>query len=203
MTFPQDLSEHLAAMTKGIRQEAEKQSRGRNKKKRAEENSGGKQSDETIENLTNQGGLTGPTFLEGDDGVTVMENNSDETVQVTDAAGQGVLFVVLPEDTPDNRHISYETSLDDGVLWEPALGSGFRKTKVRINGEHPLMVKTFLDDEYEPHVREAMEYLIFALAVAEWNNVSGERAEIFEQLRRDVSSNLRALVHHLPAPDAE
>ena len=44
---------------------------------------------------------------------------------------------------------------------------------------------------------EGLEYLLFSLAVAEGNNTDLESADVFAQLRRDVSHNLRELVKHL------
>jgi hypothetical protein len=46
-----------------------------------------------------------------------------------------------------------------------------------------------------------MDLLLWAFAVAEQNNTNDELEPIFEDIRNEVSNNLRKLLRHVPDPE--
>lgn len=94
-------------------------------------------------------------------------------------------------------HITTADTLENGVLWEPTLGRG-NSAAVALNTGHPFYSKAYLPNKENSPVIQALDYLLWALAQAELNNINDETKDAFEEFRVEVSRNLKKLVADLP-----
>ena len=81
-------------------------------------------------------------------------------------------------------------------------GSGYR-IGVRINKHHDFFQKIYLRAAALGDTVDGIDFLLWAFAAAELNNSDPELASIFEDIREEISSNLRKLLKDTPAPTAE
>jgi hypothetical protein len=149
-------------------------------------------SNKTIESKIDE--IKTPTVKEADAkaGTAVITNASGEVrlkLSVSTAQHAGEIFV-QPVD-----------SILDGLLWEPAIVEG--KTSVRINKGHPYYSKVYVPNLTNGTTIQGMDALLWGLTNAEMNCVSDSTKRTFEELRFEVSRNLRKLVEDLPEPEVE
>lgn len=103
----------------------------------------------------------------------------------------------------------YVEAVDDirtGGLWEPALRSNTdsgHTTGVRLNKHHDFYQKVYQRAASDGHMVEGIDLLLWALSAAEQNHTNPELEPVFEDLREEVSANLRKLLRDvdLPAED--
>lgn len=108
---------------------------------------------------------------------------------------------IITNDKPGIAHIETAESLEHRVLWEPSLING--RPAVTLNAGHPFYTKAYIPNKENSVVIQALDFLLWALAQAEVNNLSEGSREAFEEFRIEVSKNLIKLVADLPdAPDA-
>lgn len=112
-----------------------------------------------------------------------------------------------PVDThvsPDSIHIEAVDTITSGDLWEPAMrsdaDSGF-VPGVRINKHHDFYLKIYQRAAASGYAVEGMDLLLWAFAVAEQNNITPELEPIFEDIRNEISTNLKKLLRDVPMPD--
>jgi len=112
----------------------------------------------------------------------------------------------VPVDTtadPRNIHVDAVDSITSGHLWEPSMrsaeGTGF-VPGVRINKHHDFYQKIYQRCVASGYAVEGMDLLLWAFAMAEQNNTSEELEPIFEDIREEVSSNLKRLLREVPLP---
>ena len=67
-----------------------------------------------------------------------------------------------------------------------------------MNTGHPFYTKAYLPNKANSPVVQALDYLLWALAQAELNNVNADNKDAFEEYRIEVSRNLKKLVADLP-----
>lgn len=120
--------------------------------------------------------------------VTVENNSGQSTAKLR----------IVTTDNPSELHISTASTLDNGVLWEAALVNG--NSGVLLNTGHPYYSKAYLPNKENSIVIQALDFLLWSLAQAEFNNVNDENKDAFEELRIEVSRNLKKLVADLPEP---
>lgn len=131
------------------------------------------------------------TDVNPDTGQASVENNSGQSV---------THFRIVTDSSPGTAHIDTADSLDNRVLWEPALING--KPGVTLNAGHPYYAKAYLPNKENTTVIQALDFMLWALAQAEVNNITNDSKEAFEEFRIDVSRNLLKLVADLPdAPE--
>ena len=126
-----------------------------------------------------------------------MTNNTGDAVPLTDEKGGPILSISVRE-VQQGAHVVEEDTLDDGVLWRPGVSKG--ESRVELNRSHDWYRKSYVPSLKESSDTEAVEYLLYALAVAELNNTNLLNDEWYDQFRVEVSRNLRKLVKHLPDP---
>jgi len=131
--------------------------------------------------------------------VTSVDANAG-TIEITNNAGRGQAQIEIVT-TPDTSQLHLDTSptLVNGVLWEPALING--GIGVRLNTGHPFYSRAYLPNKANTVVVQALDYLLWALAQAELNNVVAANELMFEEFRIEVARNLRRLVADLPEVD--
>lgn len=105
---------------------------------------------------------------------------------------------------PKNIYVEAVEDITSGNLWEPAMrsgdGTGF-VAGVRINKHHDFYQKIYQRAAASGYAVEGMDLLLWAFATAEQNNTSSELEPIFEDIRDEISSNLKRLLREVPLPD--
>lgn len=117
--------------------------------------------------------------------------------QITNNSGQLTAKIhIVTTNEPNAVHVATSDTLDNGVLWEASLVNG--GAGVTLNTGHPFYPKAYLPNKSNSVVIQAMDFLLWALAQAELNNVNDENKDAFEEFRIEVSRNLKKLVADLP-----
>ncbi|HEU5406517.1 MAG TPA: hypothetical protein VFU48_02040 [Nitrospira sp.] len=130
--------------------------------------------------------------------VTVVDSETDE-VEVTNSLGKSRLRLkILSANRPGEVYVQPVSSIDDGVLWEPALIDG--KKGVRINMGHPYYEKVYVPNLASGVTIQGMDSLLWALCIAELGTVIPATQQHFGELRYEVGRILRRLVAQLPEP---
>ena len=115
----------------------------------------------------------------------------------------------MPVDTnvdPKNIHVEAVENITSGDLWEPAMRSDAESgfvPGVRINKHHDYYQKIYQRAAASGYAVEGMDLLLWAFSVAEQNNTNDELEPIFEDIRDEISSNLKKLLRDVPLPDDE
>ena len=129
-----------------------------------------------------------------------------KTATLANNRGPSIRLRVPIETGVDPKSI-YVEAVDDitsGNLWEPAMrsgdGTGF-VAGVRINKHHDFYQKIYQRAAASGYAVEGMDLLLWAFATAEQNNTSSELEPIFEDIRDEISSNLKRLLREVPLPD--
>jgi hypothetical protein len=100
----------------------------------------------------------------------------------------------------------YVEAVDDitnGELWVPALrspGNSGHVPAVLLNKHHDFYQKIYKRASANGYAVEGMDLLLWAFAVAEQNNTNDELEPIFEDIRNEISNNLRKLLRNVPDP---
>lgn len=135
----------------------------------------------------------------------VNVDQASQTVTVSNNRG-GAIKLHIPINSNVSATSVYIEAVDDitsGHVWEPAMrssgGSGHR-VGVRINKHHDFFQKVYLRAASLGDTIDGIDFLLWAFAAAELNNSDPELASIFEDLREEISSNLRKLLKDTPAP---
>lgn len=132
-------------------------------------------------------------------------DTTGQIVTVNNNRGGGIKLHI-----PVNNNVSPSTvfieAVDDitsGHVWEPAMRSSSQsghRIGVRINKHHDFFQKVYLRTASLGDTVDGIDFLLWAFAAAELNNSDPELASIFEDLREEISSNLRRLLKDTPAP---
>lgn len=133
--------------------------------------------------------------------VSVLDKTTGE---IQTASTKATIRIVSPQDE-GSPNIRTATTLEHGVLWEPTLRTEEGTTgsiAVALNTGHPYYVKAYLPNKSNSPVIQALDYLLWALAQAEIDNMTDHTKDAFEEFRIVVSRNLKKLVADLPDPPA-
>ena len=106
--------------------------------------------------------------------------------------------------SPDTVHVDAVDSITTGELWQPAMrssGEVGHVSAVLLNKHHDFYQKIYQRAASNGFAVEGMDLLLWAFAVAEQNNTNAEMEPIFEDIRSEISSNLRKLLRNVPDPD--
>jgi hypothetical protein len=107
---------------------------------------------------------------------------------------------------PNNIYVEAVDNMTSGNLWEPAMRSGQNTgfvVGVRINKHHDFYQKIYQRAAASGYAVEGIDLLMWAFATAEQNNSNEELAPIFEDMRDEISSNLKRLLREVPLPDED
>lgn len=131
-----------------------------------------------------------------------------QTATVNNNHGHGITLH-LPVNSNVNPKSIFVETVDDitsGHVWEPAIRSANQSghhVGVRINKHHDFFQKVYLRAGSQGYTLDGIDYLLWAFASAEINNSNHELTPIFEELRDEISLNLKRLLKDTPAPTAE
>ena len=129
-----------------------------------------------------------------------------KTATLSNNRGPSIKLRVPVETNVDPKSIYVEAvdNITSGNLWEPAMrsspGSGFVPS-VRINKHHDFYQKIYKRAAASGYAVEGIDLLMWAFAIAEQNNTNDELEPIFEDMREEISSNLKRLLREVPLPD--
>ncbi|WP_039966369.1 ATP-binding protein [Roseobacter sp. MED193] len=106
--------------------------------------------------------------------------------------------------SPDYVHVEAVESINSGELWQPAFrstGNDGHVPSVLLNKHHDYYQKIYQRAAANGYAVEGMDLLLWAFAAAEQNNTNDELEPIFEDIRTEISNNLRKLLRNLPDPE--
>jgi len=135
--------------------------------------------------------------------VEVDASSQEVTVNNNRGAGIRLNIPVNNNVDPDRAFIEAVDDITSGHVWEPAMrsiGSSGHRIGVRINRHHDFYQKIYLRAAALGDAVEGIDFLLWAFAAAEQNNSDPELASMFEDIRDEISSNLRKLLKETPAP---
>lgn len=138
----------------------------------------------------------------GDLATARVENINPEgnEADVTNKYGKTRLKIKISDQRkPGELHVQPVDSIDDGLLWEPAIITG--NQGVSINTGHPYYHKVYMPNRQSGVTIQGLDSLIWALGSAELGTVSETTQKHFNEMRYEVSRILRALVADLPDPE--
>jgi len=131
-------------------------------------------------------------------GTATLSNNRGPSIRLKVPVDTGV--------DPKSIYVEAVESITTGNLWEPSMrsspGTGF-VSGVRINKHHDFYQKIYQRAAASGYAVEGMDLLLWAFATAEQNNTNEELEPIFEDIRDEISSNLKRLLREVPLPDEE
>ncbi|NMB71336.1 MAG: ATP-binding protein [Bacteroidales bacterium] len=131
---------------------------------------------------------------------STIEVIDKDVVSVKNNSGTVVLKLkVMDSASSEKVCVNPVESLDDGLLWEPALINEHHA--VRINKGHPYYHKVYIPNLNSGVLVQGMDSLLWALAEAELSTINEATKRHFEELRYEVSRILRKLVEDLPEPE--
>ncbi len=124
--------------------------------------------------------------------------------KVSNNKGQGIkiLTPVQSNVDPDNLFVSPVDGLPSGALWEPFLTSptdANHSTGVHLNTQHDFYSKIYSQGTSGVSI-EGLDLLLWALAAAEHQNTDAELKIMWEDIRDEVSSNLKKLLRSIDLP---
>ena len=131
--------------------------------------------------------------------VNVVDPNTGECI-VQNPNGQfRIKLPVGPASKPGEVYVRAVDSIDNGLLFEPALIE--RHRAVQINRSHPYYSKVYVPNLNKSVLVQGMDSLLWALAIAELTAYHDETAEHFKDMRFELSRILSKLVEGLPDPE--
>lgn len=125
---------------------------------------------------------------------------------VTNNRGRGIKILTPIENnvSPDKLYVNPVDSLPNGSLWEPCLTSAKddnHSTGIHLNKQHDFYTKIYSQAKSGASV-EGLDLLLWALGAAEHKNTDPELNEMWEDIREEVSSNLRKLLRTIDLPSS-
>lgn len=131
--------------------------------------------------------------------VTVVDPSAGD-VEVKNKSGTVRLKLKVGDSlVPGQVCVEPAESLDDGMLWAPAIIDEHHA--VRVNTGHPYYHKVYVPNLSSDVTVQGMDSLLWALVEAELGTINEATKTHFEELRFEVSRLLRKLVEDLPEPE--
>jgi hypothetical protein len=137
--------------------------------------------------------------------VTGADVNS-QTAEINNNRGQKIRIKAPVQNyvSADSIHVEAVTSITNGHLWEFAYrstGSAEHVPGVLLNKHHDFYQKIYQRAAANGYAVEGMDLLLYAFAMAEQNNTDPELEPVFEDIREEISANLRKLLRNVPDPE--
>ncbi|MEJ3597558.1 ATP-binding protein [Pseudomonas bubulae] len=193
--FHPDLEEGLKELLQPIYREAEKRARRQNR-----EQTNVRQIDHTSANKniadTSSASKAQVTSVDTTTQSAVISNNMGLKIKLKLAVQSNV--------SPDTVYVDAVEDINTGELWQPALrsaGDSGHMPAVLLNKHHDFYQKIYKRAASNGFAVEGMDLLLWAFAAAEQNNTNEELEPIFEDIRSEISNNLRKLLRNVADPD--
>ncbi|MGR3272384.1 ATP-binding protein [Thalassococcus profundi] len=128
-----------------------------------------------------------------------------QTVEVNNKRGVKIRIKVPVQEhvNPESIYVEAVTTITSGHLFEPAYrspGVSDHVPGVLLNKHHDFYQKIYQRAAASGYAVEGMDLLLYAFAMAEQNNTDPELEPVFEDIREEISSNLKKLLRNLPDP---
>tara|TARA_Y100001951_G_scaffold104648_1_gene116976 strand:- start:5010 stop:6656 length:1647 start_codon:yes stop_codon:yes gene_type:complete len=195
--FDPGLEDHLKKLLQPVRREAQNRYRRTSEKQAAKNNVDHKSSNNNISG-TPSAKKPGVTSVDLENGTGVVANNHGPKITIKAPVQNGV--------DAESIHVEAVEDIHSGALYEPTLrstGDSGHIAAVRINRRHDFYQKIYQRARKSGFAVQGMDLLLWAFAVAEQNNTNEELDTVFEDLREEVSGNLRKLLRDLDVPDVD
>jgi hypothetical protein len=193
--FHPDLEDGLRVLLQPIYREA-----GRRYRRQSRDNANTNNIDHTSANKniaeTTNASKPHVTSVDQDTQSATISNNMGAKIKLRLAIQSNV--------SPDTIHVDAVENITNGELWQPAFRSAGESgyvPAVLLNKHHDFYQKIYLRAAANGFAVEGMDLLLWAFAVAEQNNTNEELEPIFEDIRNEISNNLRKLLRNVPDPD--
>lgn len=129
------------------------------------------------------------------------------TAVVSNNKGSGIKILTPIESNvnPSTLFVSPVDGIPSGALWEPCLNSETdtnHSTGVHLNKQHDFYIKVYSQATSGISI-EGLDLLIWALSAAEHKNTDQELANMWEDIRDEVSSNLKKLLRSIDMPTSQ
>jgi hypothetical protein len=130
----------------------------------------------------------------------VVTDEKTGTSRVENQFGTAHLKIpILPITASGECFVVPVSEIQDGMLWEPALVEG--RKAVKINTSHDYYRKVYLTNADSSITIQGIDFLLWAMGIAELNTVTDSSKRQHEQLRFEVSRILRILTEDMPEPN--
>jgi len=134
-------------------------------------------------------------------------NAATQTAEINNNRGQRIKIKAPVQNnvSPETIHVEAVTTITNGHLWEPAYRSSGTEDYVPgvlLNKHHDFYQKIYQRAAANGFAVEGMDLLLYAFAMAEQNNTDPELEPVFEDIREEISSNLRKLLRNVPEVEA-
>ena len=132
-------------------------------------------------------------------------NAQNSEANITNTRGQKITIKSPIQNSVNSDTVSVEAvdTITDGTLWNHALrsaGDAGHVPSVLINKHHDFYQKVYARSFGNGYAIQGMDLLFWALASVELNYSSDNNEAIFEDIREEVSSNLRKLLANVELP---
>ena len=128
-------------------------------------------------------------------GSAIVSNNKGDGIRILTPVESNV--------SPDKLFVSAVDGISSGALWEPCLTSesdSHHSTGVHLNKQHDFYGKIYSQSNSGVSI-EGLDLLLWALAAAEHKNTDRELSYMWEDIREEVSSNLKKLLRSIELPN--
>lgn len=131
----------------------------------------------------------------------VITDEAQSEIQITNPQGtfKHKITIISQLAKPGQYRVIPVESLDDGILWNPCISEG--KLAVEINQGHPYYQKIYYPVLKQNVMVTGMDALLWALSEAELSTMNDNTKEQYEDMRYEVSRNLKKLIVDLPEPE--
>ncbi|WP_306258418.1 ATP-binding protein [Pararhizobium sp. IMCC21322] len=195
--FDPALEAHLKERLTPVRREAQNRYRRKNKEDTANNEINHSGSNNNIAG-TQSTKKPGVTSVDVDGGTGIVSNNHGTGITIKSPVQNNV--------DPKSIHVEAVDDINSGELYEPTLrstGNSGHVPAVRINKHHDFYQKIYQRAAGGGFAVQGMDLLLWAFAVAEQNNTNEDLDAVFEDLRDEVSGNLKKLLRNVEMPEAD
>lgn len=193
--FHPDLEDGLRELLQPIYREAGSRYRRQNRK---QANTQSIDHTSANKNIADTGNASKPQLTSVDPTTqsVVVSNNMGPTIKLK--------LPVQSNVSPETIYVDAVEDINTGELWQPAFrsaGDSGHVPAVLLNKHHDFYQKIYKRAAANGFAVEGMDLLLWAFAVAEQNNTNEELEPIFEDIRNEISNNLRKLLRHVSDPE--
>ncbi len=193
--FHPDLEDGLRELLQPIYREAGRRYRRQN---REQTNTHAIDHTSANKNIAETSGASKPQVASVDQATqsAIVSNNLGAKIKLKLAVQSNV--------SPETVYVDAVEDITSGELWQPAFrsaGESGHVPAVLLNKHHDFYQKIYQRAAGNGFAVEGMDLLLWAFAVAEQNNTNEELEPIFEDIRNEISNNLRKLLRNVPDPE--
>lgn len=132
-------------------------------------------------------------------GVSVQSVDLNKgTAIISNSRGPVDIKIASIDRTLPEPNVQIVPSIEEGLLWAPDIAPGQVGMRAILSTAHQFYQKVYLRHVNNESVVQALDYLIWALTMAEMETTSKVVKQNYEEMRYAVSRSLRLLAAELP-----